>query len=29
MFDYISLGPTPAAESCVQVGDPDYNQKSK
>jgi len=29
MRDYITLGPTPAGENCAQVGDPDYNQKSK
>ena len=29
MRDYITLGPTPAGESCAQVGDPNYNQKSK
>ncbi len=29
MRDYINIGPTPAGESCVQVGDPDYHEKAK
>lgn len=28
MKDYLYLGPTPADESCVQVGDSDYKEKS-
>ncbi len=28
MRDYITLGPTPAGESCIQVGDPDYQKKA-
>lgn len=27
--DYLSLGPTPAAESCAQVGAEDYHKQSK
>lgn len=29
MRDYIELGPSPAGESCVQVGDPDYASKAR
>ena len=28
MLEYQSLGPTPAGEDCVQVGDPDYANKA-
>jgi len=24
-YEYIELGPVPAGEDCVQVGDPEYN----
>ena len=27
--DYLYLGPTPAEESCAQVGEPDFNRKSR
>jgi hypothetical protein len=29
MRDYINIGPCPAAENCVQIGDPDYYIKAK
>ncbi len=28
MRDYIVIGPAPAGENCVQVGDPEYYEKS-
>jgi hypothetical protein len=28
MRDYFSLGPTPSAEDCAQVGQPDYHRKA-
>jgi hypothetical protein len=29
MRTYLELGPTPAEESCAQVGDPDYSTKAR
>jgi len=29
MRDYIELGPTPAGESCAQVGADDYHEKAR
>jgi hypothetical protein len=28
MRDYFSIGPTPSAEDCAQVGQPDYHQQA-
>ena len=28
MKDYLTLGPTPSAEPCAQVGEPDYREKA-
>lgn len=28
MRDYVTLGPTPCEEDCVQVGDPDYSLRA-
>jgi hypothetical protein len=28
MRDYFCLGPTPSAEDCAQVGQPDYHRKA-
>jgi hypothetical protein len=28
MRDYCSIGPTPSAEDCAQVGQPDYRRKA-
>jgi len=28
MKDYFSLGPAPASEDCVQVGEPDYQMRA-
>ena len=29
MKEYIAIGSSPAAEDCVQISDPNYNQKSR
>jgi hypothetical protein len=29
MIEYMTLGPTPCAEDCAQVGQPDYYAKSR
>lgn len=29
MKDYISIGPSPVEEDCVQLGDPDYRSKAR
>lgn len=29
MREFIELGATPAAESCAQVGDPNYDEKAR
>jgi hypothetical protein len=29
MFDYISIGPTPAEEDCAQVGEEDYYTRAR
>ena len=29
MIDYLTLGPTPCEEDCVQVGEPDYMPRAE